>query len=270
MNIRYADIAVMLTTAQSESRYSTLDAYQLAGLWTANNDARGFTVIGDPAVKIPFAKGDEETVERNGFDKLPHKEGVVPPVMVSASEPSMEDDSGEVDDETSMQVDTVSKPAEVPDRIEGYSTSPQTVLDAWMTMSQRYEGVDAESYGLGDDIADKAKEIYAAMTKALSSMTARLADLAEDVSGLEVATYVSDDLENVEYKGGFSENAEKRAVTHISIDGDTEVCVPTSAGELDESLWLIHNQMVDQAMKNRMEMIKAAAEMLASLMGVSK
>ena len=31
------------------------DEYKLADLWTANNDARGYAILGDPAVRMPLA-----------------------------------------------------------------------------------------------------------------------------------------------------------------------------------------------------------------------
>jgi hypothetical protein len=56
-------------------------------------------------------------------------------------------------------------------------------------------------------------------------------------------------------------------LTHISADGDTQVCVPMDAGELDETLWAIHTDMVNQAMANRTAMMKAVADSLIGLLG---
>ena len=266
MNLRYAEIAVMLNTAQSESRYSKVDAYKLAGLWTANNDARGFTVIGDPATRLPITSGDEKPVDRAEIVSVTKREGELSPVMVRSAMPG----DADIEEASFVPPPAQPEPEEVPQSTVGYAVSTASVLDAWVAMSQRYDDTDVEEFGIRDDLAEKAKEIFESMTTALTSMTKRLADLAEDVSGLDVVTYVSEDMETLEYKGGFTEGAQKRAFTHISIDGDTNVCVPMSAGELDETLWMIHNEMVHQAMINRMEMVKAAAEMLANLMGVSK
>lgn len=53
---RYADISLDLNEAQKRFTFSKrVDNRTLSGLWTANNDARNYVVIGDPAVKVQGA-----------------------------------------------------------------------------------------------------------------------------------------------------------------------------------------------------------------------
>ena len=49
-NARYAAISTELTVAYDS--FAGPEPYELAKLWTANNDARGYIVIGDPAVRL--------------------------------------------------------------------------------------------------------------------------------------------------------------------------------------------------------------------------
>lgn len=55
LNLRYADKATELSGVLNELSYegsAPRSPYELAGLWTACNDARGYVILGDPAVRL--------------------------------------------------------------------------------------------------------------------------------------------------------------------------------------------------------------------------
>ncbi|MDX1614786.1 MAG: hypothetical protein R3300_10790 [Candidatus Promineifilaceae bacterium] len=64
-NERYAELSTVLNDELEKVDFGkSPDAKLLAGLWTANNDARGYLLLGDPAVKVPVAEEGAAARER--------------------------------------------------------------------------------------------------------------------------------------------------------------------------------------------------------------
>jgi hypothetical protein len=63
-NGRYAELSSDLSTTLEDVKFgAAVDPYLISGLWTANNDARSYSVVGDPAVRLMLVH-DLEPVHR--------------------------------------------------------------------------------------------------------------------------------------------------------------------------------------------------------------
>jgi hypothetical protein len=89
-NDRYAEIASDLTVMIENKNFGeSVDDLALAGMWTANNDARAYVIIGDPATRLPLPKADGKTAaERPTIGAVEVKTGSGKPP--APQEPSVE------------------------------------------------------------------------------------------------------------------------------------------------------------------------------------
>lgn len=115
------------------------------------------------------------------------------------------------------------------------------------------------------------KQVADKLKSALETLGDKIVDFANDVTTLEVRTFVSDRIEDVRPDGsaGFT-HAVPRAMTTIELDGDTQVVVPVDAGQIDEALWQIHRQTVEQAQAHREAMLRTVGELVAGFIPAIK
>jgi len=169
-NGRYAEISTMLTEELDTSDEDHQDDIKIARLWTSNNDARNYTFIGDPAVRL--AIGDKETAlpERQKLGSLVSQ---VPANLKNATVSFQPD----VEDRTpAVPAATGSAPSENFGLLDGFK-KPETPATG--------EAPAATTSGMGESLKGFIDKVSAYLSKAL-----------DDATSLEVATYVADAAPN--------------------------------------------------------------------------
>ncbi len=226
-NDKYAELATELSDKieESEDLNTTLNKHELANLWTSQNDARGYAVIGDPAVRL------------HAFEEL--KNNIRPDV-----------------------VEIISRPVGQPSNLKEEKTEMNEVT---------FGKENSENFGLLDSFNDTREQTAATLKKLSGKLNAYLENVVDDMTSLEVATFVSEDLNTVTHdRNRFTGNAKLRALTRINLDGDMQVCVPEKNGEIDETLWRIHCDTVAEAQKQRTETLKALGSIVGELLSALK
>jgi hypothetical protein len=245
-NERYAEISSELSSQLEEMKFGLkVSDQEIARLWTTNNDARSYVILGDPAARLHVAEASAAQAGRPAveFGSLKSSQTFI---SASGSAPRQT---------TPPSADSAPRQTTPPPT--GESAPPPE---------------DEVQYGLfgGDGIDEARENLVRALVDVSNKVGTALKEAIDDAVTLEVATYVSDQMEGVTYDMStrqFSGSAQLRALTRISLDGDTQLCLPRKAsGEIDMEVWQIHSDMVQRAQANRTELLKTAFSAASGLL----
>jgi hypothetical protein len=263
MNERYTQIAAQLSEALQAEKG---DASEMTFLWTANNDARGYVVIGDPAARLPQARDGQtarpriQPVEIHG--ELPAM--LAPQLASQAGTEAVDFGAGAPQGGAGEDM----RRGYGPPGVAAAPGRPYTLLDGLLSMEQIAGAAEEEAFDIGDDIRESVNKLREIFT----NMTQRLGEFTREMTTLEVKTFSVSNMDARDKQldeklrnrdPGLS--ARLHACTHIKMDGDVDLFLPAELKEEDRAMLPVHNDLTAQAMANRADLIRAAVEALASL-----
>lgn len=235
-NLKYADMTAVLSDVLKNIKYDPVDDKELVKLWTANNDARSYVVLGDPAVRIPFVRDADQAVERTAAP-------IALPQALATRLSTLETEIG-------------------PDPAASFAAGGSVTLEGDIKIDVGLRGAADADFAIQiDQITQSLKEFGNKIAKAVE-------DATQKILTLEVRTYTTDDLKTVTATD--EGNAQLRALTFVDFDGDMKNYVPTTSEGVDEELWQVHIEMVREAQANRAQFLSAMAKLASDLLGMIK
>ena len=249
--MRYASLSTEMSELLKKVHIAGLkfDPYELAGDWTAVNDARGYVILGDPAVRPPVAEPGQDATERRALT----------PVEVEGAAP------------------TTPPPAD--DADEGATTAVSSAISD--SVGSGTVGTDTVQPNLNFGVTDSLDRVRENLTAATRQLGNQLAAAIRDVTTLEIVTYTSDELTKVN-RNNLAGTANMRALTRIELDGDVRNVIPVhqvetaldddgrEEVEIDRELWQIHREMVEVATQNKVEFLATMGDIVKTLLEALK
>jgi hypothetical protein len=230
INTRYASISAQLSHELQEHEFTPRKPEVLADLWTGNNDARGYAIVGDPAVTLAVAAEEAAPVESAAIELVASRAGALPAILDAQSDPRAR-----------------------PEMAAAASGSA-------LAISAGGTGAPVESF----TVSDTLDAIGSNLNKALDQLASGLQALTD----LQVRTFATASLAGAQYDPDTKTfaNAELRAMTRVTLTGNTDVVVPITQGQLDSGLWTIHKETVTQAWLNRAELLRILTEIVQTFL----
>ena len=117
------------------------------------------------------------------------------------------------------------------------------------------------------------QDLRHAISKFTPDLAAKAESFVNDITTLEVRTFTAPSEQftslaagGIDLEGPIdSSRMQLRAYTKINFDCDTTICLPVDGNnQVDRSVWDMHQTMVDQALKNRQEMLRTMGDALSS------